>query len=244
MKWKTFPIRLEHSEHITPHIMRFIFQRADNEAFEYKPGQFINIHFEANGAPTHRSYSVANPPATDGHIEYAISPVENGLATELLFGLNPGDVIDASGPYGRFVLRDDEPCRYILAGTGTGITPYCAMLPQIRERIEQGFEFDLLLGVWNRDELLYGEQFMELAHETDRFRFNVCYSRAMPDNPGSHERKGYVQKQFSDLDLNPETDIFYLCGNPDMIDDAMVMLRGVGFPTKNLRREKYLPAKQ
>lgn len=244
MHWKTFPIRLEHSEHITPHILRFTFKCVDSDAFEYKPGQFLNIHFDAHGDPTHRSYSIANPPAADGNIEIAVSPIGNGLASGLLLGLNPGDVIDASGPYGRFILRDDEPCRYILAGTGTGIAPYRAMLPQIRERLDQGFEFDVLLGVWNRDELLYGDQFMELANETDRFRFHACYSRVMPEDPGSNECKGYVQKQFSELGLKPETDIIYLCGNPGMIDDAMVMLKEIGFPTKNLRREKYLPAKQ
>ena len=118
------------------------------------------------------------------------------------------------------------------------------MLPQIRERLERGFEFDVLLGVWNRDELLYADQFIDLANKSDRFRFYACYSRVMPDKPDANERKGYVQKQFSALDLKPESDIFYLCGNPGMIDDAMAVLKDAGFPTKNLRREKYLPAKQ
>lgn len=243
MRWKTFPIRLERSEYVTPHILHLAFQRDGGDTFDFAAGQFINIHFDVDGEPTHRSYSVANSPGSGGLIEIAVSPVKGGLATDLLFNLEPGKGIFASGPYGRFILRDDEPCRYMLAGTGTGITPFRAMLPEIKNRIDRGFEFDMLLGVWSREELLYGDEFLTLARETDRFRFHACYSRETPEDRAAYERPGYVQKQYEHLNLNPASDIVYLCGNPNMIDESMVMLKEAGFETRQLRREKYLPAK-
>ncbi len=243
MAWNTFPLRLEYSEHITPSILHLAFRRADGERFNYIPGQFLNIHFEADGAPTHRSYSVANPPDDTGLIEIDMSPVAGGRATRLLSDLGGGDVVNASGPYGRFILRDDRPCRYVLAGTGTGITPFRAMLPELRGRIRAGFQADLLLGVWNPDELLYGAQFLEVAREEEGFRFHACYSRVMPEKPAPHERRGYVQSRFDGLGLDPESDIVYLCGNPNMVDDAMAYLRAAGFPSKHLRREKYVSAR-
>jgi NAD(P)H-flavin reductase len=42
------------------------------------------------------------------------------------------------------------------------------------------------------------------------------------------------------LDLDPENDIAYLCGNPDMIDQAFDRLTQKGFSPKNIRREKYI----
>lgn len=243
MHWNTFPLRLEAARKVTPSILHLEFKRADGEAFEFTPGQFINIHFEHDGHPVHRSYSVANSPEVADTIQIAASPVQDGLATRLLFGLKPDDEIAGSGPYGRFVLRDDPPCRYVLAGTGTGVTPYRAMLPELERRLDNGYSADLLLGVWNPDELLYGGDFLAVAERCDRFRFHACYSRAVSDEPQPFETRGYVQSRFAALDLDPESDIIYLCGNPNMIDEAMASLKALGFPSARLRREKYLSAR-
>lgn len=242
MAWKTFPIRIVDKKMVTPSVLVLSFERDDGEAFDYVAGQFLNIHFDADGTPVHRSYSIANAPG-GAFFEIAISPVKGGRATRLFFGLDRGDVIDASGPYGRFVLRDDEPCRYIMAATGTGVTPYRAMLPELERRVVQGFKIDLLLGIWRRDEALFAEDFINFAAAHTDVSFHACYSREMPDRPEAWEKSGYVQKQIESLNPNPATDIVYLCGNPGMIDATVELLRAQDFPTRQLRREKYLPAR-
>jgi len=242
MAFKTFPMRLLESRNITPSILHLAFTRDDGEAFEYKAGQFINIHFECDGKLIHRSYSIANTPGDD-YVEIAMSPVENGRATKLLSGLSVGDVIQVSGPYGRFVLKDDEPTRYVLVATGTGVTPYRAMLPSLEERIARGFTVDVLLGIWRREEALYADDFRAFADKQPGFTFHACYSRELPDDATDHEFKGYVQARMQQLDLNPERDIVYLCGNPDMVDQALAWLKELGFPISHVRREKYLSAR-
>ena len=242
MAWKTFPVAVTGIEMETPSVLVLKFARADGEPLAYKAGQFLNIHFEADGTPVHRSYSIATPPGEEG-FEIAVSPVEGGRATRLLFGLKVGDVIDGSGPYGRFVLRDDEPCRYIMAATGTGVTPYRAMLPALHERVAAGFTIDILLGIWRRDEALFARDFLDFADAHDNVSFHACYSREMPDEPHPWEKQGYVQRQIEALEPDPERDIVYLCGNPGMIDDTVEILRARDFPTRRMRREKYLPAK-
>ncbi len=242
MAWKTFPLRVTGIEMITPTIVCLSFRRDDGEPFEFIAGQFINIHFEADGQPVHRSYSIANPPGSDD-IAVAVSPVKDGRATKLLFGLEVGDVVDASGPYGRFVLRDDEPCRYIMAATGTGVTPYRAMLPLIEQRLDEGFTVEILLGIWRREEALFARDFEEFCSTREGANFHACYSREMPDDAHPWEKNGYVQLHVAALDPQPANDIVYLCGNPNMIDEAMEMLKAREFPTRQLRREKYLPAR-
>ena len=242
MAWKTFEVKVTDKRMITPSVLVLSFARVDGERLDYVAGQFINIHFEAAGQQIHRSYSIANPPGADS-FEIAVSPVEGGRATNLLFGLDVGDALDVSGPYGRFVLRDDEPCRYILAATGTGVTPYRAMLPTLTERLDDGFTIEILLGIWRREEALFADDFIAFADAHDNVNFHACYSREMPDEPSSHEKSGYVQRHVETLQPDPAGDIVYLCGNPNMIDDAVEMLRALEFPTKQLRREKYLPAR-
>lgn len=242
MAWKTFDLTVTAVEMITPTALCLTFERSDGKPFEYTAGQFINIHFEVDDQELHRSYSIANPPDQAG-IQIAISPVKDGRATKLLFGLRVGDKISASGPYGRFVLRKDEPCRYILAATGTGVTPYRAMLPELHKLLDEGFRVEILLGIWRREEALFAEDFVQFCEAHDGASFHACYSREMPEKPDPWEREGYVQLHVAALDPRPEGDIVYLCGNPDMIDQAMEMLKAREFPTRQLRREKYLPAR-
>lgn len=239
----TFPVELAWRRHATPHVLHLAFRRADGTALPFVPGQFLNLHFATEAGGTHRSYSIANPPGEEGLLEIAMSPVPGGLASAALAAMQPGDVIEASGPYGRFVLRDEAPCRYVLVGTGTGITPYRAMLPQLQERLAAGFRVQVLLGVWRREELLFGDDFRAFADAHEAAGFGACYSREFPEQPEPWEQSGYVQTRFSQLGLDPERDLVYLCGNPAMIDESVEILKAMGFTLKQLRREKYLSAR-
>jgi len=242
MAFKTFPLRLLQSRQVTPSFLHLVFARDDGAGLEYEAGQFVNIHFENDGKKIHRSYSIANTPGAD-YVEIAMSPVAGGRATRLLSGLSVGDVIEASGPYGRFVLKDEEPKRYVLVATGTGVTPYRAMLPLLEERIARGLSAAVLLGIWRREEALYAEDFLALAKKQPGFTFHACYSRELPDDMADHECAGYVQARMRQMDLDPARDIVYLCGNPDMVDQAMAWLKELGFPVARVRREKYLPSR-
>jgi ferredoxin-NADP reductase len=243
MAIETFPVELAWRRKVTPHILHLAFRRRDGTALDFVPGQFINVHFDTSSGGTHRSYSIANPPRPDGLLEIAMSPVEGGLASVALAALEPGEVVPASGPFGRFVLRDEAPCRYVLIGTGTGITPYRSMLPLLAERIAAGGRAHVVLGVWRREELLFGEDFIAAARAQSQFEFSACYSRDFPERPEPWENPGYVQTRFSALELDPATDVVYLCGNPGMIDESFEILKAMGFAVKQIRREKYLSAR-
>jgi len=239
----TFNAELAWCRNVTPRVLHLAFRRADGAPLDFVAGQFVNLHFETPDGGTHRSYSVANPPGQDDVFEIAMSPVPGGVATEVLSSLAPGDTIPVSGPYGRFILKDDPPCRYVLVGTGTGITPYRSMLPELRRRMAHGYSAHVVLGVWSREEALFAGDFLRMSEAQSRFRYTACYSRELPEDAGEGERKGYVQAAFDDLGLDPACDIVYLCGNPAMIDESVELLKGLGFDIKQLRREKYLSAR-
>ena len=165
-----FTLRLVDSHMLAPQVRHLAFERADGQPLAFIPGQFLQIHFHYDdGTATKRSYSIAT--VGDGHspvqrIEIAVSYVEGGAATKLLSGLNIGDTIEASGPYGRFCLQEtDTHPRYLLLATGTGVTPYRAMLPVFEKLLANGDrEVVLLYGARNETELLYGEEFEVFDH--------------------------------------------------------------------------------
>lgn len=242
MQINTFPITLKESFMITSKVKHFVFHCKLSPHFEYKPGQFITIHFEHEGKSLKRSYSIANVPKQDNQIEFAAGYFENGPGTELLFNLKPGDVIHINGPFGRLILKDECPGRYILVATSTGITPYRAMLTELSKRLEENpaLQVVILQGVQCREEILYSKDFLEFAQKHPRATFQPYLSRQSIDELKENEYHGYVQDAFSSLNLNPEQDVVYLCGNPGMIDDAFNYLQDQGFAMQQIIREKYI----
>lgn len=235
---------------LAPSVGHYVFVRDDGQPLDYIPGQFIQVHFTyADGTPAKRSYSLAtqhdHAMAPGDAVEIAVSYVAGGSATSLFEGLEIGGHVDASGPYGRFCLMPgDTNGRYLFIGTGTGVTPYRAMLPQLEKLFaERGIEVVLLFGARTPDELLYGDEFRAFADAHPQFRFIPCFSRELPADPHPDVRHGYVQQFLGEFTPNPDTDIAYLCGNPNMVDACFEALKEAGLPIPQIRREKYVSSK-
>lgn len=239
---------------LAPTVAHLSFERDDGQVLPCIPGQFIQIHFRhADGSEARRSYSIAvgralDSPA-DARMDIAVSYVAGGAATALFESLAIGACLDASGPFGRFCLYpNDANRRYLLIGTGTGITPYRAMLPQLESLMrDRGIEVVLVQGARNPGELLYGDEFRAFANAHPNFRYIPCLSRELPspDSPHAHPdvRHGYVQNALAELAPDPARDIAYLCGNPDMVDANFEALKAAGLPIPMIRREKYVSNK-
>jgi len=235
---------------LAPSVRHLAFERADGAPFAFIPGQFVQVHFHYDdGKPTKRSYSVATIGAGDTspvqRVEMAVSYVDGGAATALLGGLAEGGTIEASGPYGRFCLMDaDTNQRYVFVATGTGVTPYRAMLPQLKTLFaKRDIEVALIYGARNESELLYGDEFEAFARENPQFRFYACFSRTPRAQPRAHDRNGRVQVALEEIKPDPARDIAYLCGNPDMVDQAFNLLKDAGLPIPHIRREKYVSSR-
>ncbi|MGH8427763.1 MAG: ferredoxin--NADP reductase [Gammaproteobacteria bacterium] len=233
---------LKSREALTPRVVTLGFERADGAPFDYIPGQFITLHLPWQEMVLRRSYSIASIP--DGgaaqRIEIAATRIEDGRATGILCAMQAGERIEATGPFGRFVLREDPPSRYLLVATGTGVSPYRAMLPQLRARLaEPGYAAILMLGVRNPQELLFGADFEAFAGGAGNFRFRPSFSRERA-GASADAHHGHVQQQLCTMPLDPRRDIAYLCGNPDMIDEAVEHLKSQGFENPRIRREKYV----
>jgi len=245
-----FPLKLVSSRMVAPTVRHLVFSRDDGLPLDFIPGQFVQVHFHYDdGTATKRSYSLATihdhalgPGET---VEIAVSYVAGGAATKLFESLDEGGQIEASGPYGRFCLMpNDANKRYLLIGTGTGVTPYRAMLPAIELLMAtRGIEVVLLFGARRPEELIYAEDFYAFAAAHPGFRFVPCFSREMPADPHADVRRGYVQDALPEFAPNTDTDVAYLCGNPVMVDTCFEALKASGLPVPRIRREKYVSSK-
>ncbi len=243
MPLPSYQIQLESNEAITPNVRKLRFKFIEPSSFTYRPGQFVSFLLEHDEKPLKRSYSIANLETPDSeslvttnYLEIVISYVEHGRATRIFFDAKKGDQFEISGPVGLLVLGSEIPERVFLIGTGTGMAPYRSMLKQLPELPQH--QFNILFGAQKAQDLFYTDDF-STAKDHQNINFYPCLSRE--EQEGTF--KGYVQAKLEALKPNPETDLVYLCGNPNMVDDVFSMLKDLDFGVKQVKREKYVFSK-
>ena len=235
-----FTVRLERVRTLSESTRDFRFACAANTSLDYIPGQFYRFVFSDAQGEFERSYSLCNFDELYGqHMDLVVSKVDNGRATNLLFNCREGLEATVTGPFGRLTLPKEVPGRLVMVATSVGLAPY---MPILKELETSGFsEVLLLLGVRDRSEFIYADVLKNYVEQHDYIELRLCLSREKA--AAGYEYDGYVNAQIERLDVNPDSDHFLLCGNPEMIDDAWGYLKENGFKAKNVVREKYVFAR-
>lgn len=238
-------VRVVATHAFSDRLLQLTLVRMDKRPIRFEPGHFCKIAVPSSQGEVWRSYSVATPAESGRPVEtfdIAVAGVNGGVATNYLFTRRVGDSLRTAGPFGRLLLPKEDPEHYLLIGTGTGMAPYRAMLPELEARAAvRPLFITMLMGARNRAECLYGSEFLQFARgDPARRRFLVRYSREAPDVATGFESHGYVQDALPALALAPTKTRVFLCGNPKMIDTTTEMLVERGFDRRALVREKYL----
>ncbi len=201
--------------------------------FSFRPGQFVQVLLERGGKIVRRAYSIAS--ASDGNrvIELSVRIVEGGFASNYLAGLKRGDVLDVEGPFGHFTLQDEISNGLVFIANGVGCAALKLMIEDaVRRKPAQDVWF--FFGVRTDADLLYRDAFEAVAASSSNFHFVPVLSKS---NDLRYER-GYVQDAFRKL-VKPENQDVYICGLPEMVDEARALCRELGFPDGKVHFEKY-----
>ncbi|MCY4472979.1 MAG: FAD-dependent oxidoreductase, partial [Kistimonas sp.] len=218
MSQPTFDVELIRTQWLTDSTLELTFQTDGLSAFE--AGQFVSFFLplekengdNTKGKTIRRSYSVASSPEelkAKGVFQIAVALVPNGQASACFSAAQPGSVFPVTGPFGQLTLPVPEqlqlvaPDRLVLVGTGTGMAPYRSMLPQLQQLRQQGQKIHLLMGVRQRCDLFYVDDFHSLTNEEQPVPLDCCLSREEITDPAAGEHSGYVQDRLAELSLLP-----------------------------------------
>ncbi|MDB2384816.1 ferredoxin--NADP reductase, partial [Endozoicomonas sp.] len=144
------------------------------------------------------------------------------------------------GPFGVLTLPDNLSGQLVLVGTGTGIAPYRSMMTDLIALATPSTPVIILMGGRLQNDIIYRPDFEAAAQNHTHIDYRICLSREDASNLKQGEYTGYVQQQFNQLNLNAKADIIYLCGNPNMVDNAATELKAMQFGNKQIKREKYV----
>jgi ferredoxin-NADP reductase len=203
---------------ITDSVFYLRFERGD---FEFKAGQYIVVSLP--GSTESREYSVASG-ERDPWIEILVKKIdEEGSFTTKLSDLKPGDLAMIDGPFGFFVLKEEEieSGEYVFIATGTGISPFESFV-----RSYPGIDYHLFHGVRIYEEN-FGKDYFPLIRRT------ICTSRDLKGN-----YTGRVTECIREEAIDPAK-IYYLCGNSKMIEEMAEILEHEGVPPRNIRSEVF-----
>ena len=188
--------------------------------FKFLAGQHISLSIL--GDYQSREYSIYS--AEEGNnLELLIKEVEGGYFSPKLKHLKVGDLVEVHGPFGKFGLdtKKQESHKHVFIASGTGIAPFHSMVKSYPDLDYQ---------------LIHGVRYVNEAYEKEDYhkdRYVLCTSR---DEAGDFKGRVTTYLQHNDFDKNTS---FYLCGNSDMIFDAMEILKEKGYDRDNVNVEVY-----
>ncbi|MCW3035972.1 MAG: Ferredoxin--NAD(+) reductase, partial [Actinobacteria bacterium] len=171
---QVFQTRVETIESLTHDMRRLVLALEDPPEMAFNPGQYVDITIP--GTAKTRSFSMANTPSTDDHLEFVIKLYPEGHFSGLLEGrLKPGDSLKVKGPYGVFTLRDHPDRDLLFVGGGAGMAPILSLLRSMGEDGSQR-RATYYYGARGRRDLCYLDEMEALAHRLPEFRFVAALS--------------------------------------------------------------------
>lgn len=192
--------------------------RMERKGIEFRAGQYMCIGFPNEEAKEYSIYSSEH----DDYLEFLIKEACEGDLSARLKTAELGTELKIRGPFGQFVL-ESEPLlhSYVFVGSGTGIAPYHSFVMS-----NPDLNYEILHGVKTSVDA-YDQQDYDLQ------RYHVCTS-----NEAGINFSGRVT-EFLKMCSISDDHLFYLCGNSEMIHDAIEILKHKGVGSDRIRTEIY-----
>lgn len=106
-------------EELAPNVLQLTVSLA-SDGFSFQPGQWVNFRFPEAGVS--RAYTIASAPERPQAVQLCVR-LGSGRGGSALQRLQPGTVVAIDGPFGDFVLPEDDGRRVVFLAGDTGIAP-------------------------------------------------------------------------------------------------------------------------
>jgi len=195
--------------------------RLEKSDFVFKAGQYLVLNVP--GENKAREYSIYSPEDAPC-IDLLIKEVDKGEISKELKYLKVGTKVEITGPFGFFLLRDNEQIKhshFTFIATGTGIAPFHSIILS-----NPGLNYEVIHGVRHGYEAYDSSDYPEDC-------YNLCTSR----EHGVYNF-GRVTHYLKDKGINKDS-IYYICGNSGMVNDVTEILEKNGIIPENIRTEVF-----
>ncbi len=221
----------------TPTIRELDIECKNPDQFEFKAGQFVMLHVPVPGQKDGlRAYSIASSDKIAQGFRLIFKYVENGLASNYVWGLKGNESLIFTGPFGKVLFQTPPPPQVIFLNTGSGISQHLSfLLSKGKDYPEVAYR--LLFGVRNESDIFGREALDQIQQSLPNFTYDFVLSQPSHEWKG---RSGYIQHHLAQFEYKKIDSIFYLCGNGHMIKEVKTqLLERDGLPTNRVWAEAF-----
>lgn len=206
----------------------FIFE--SQEPLSWIAGQFLVYHLPHENPDVRgfqRFFTISAAPFENQVMLTTRIFAENpSTFKQALMKLNSGDLIDAKGPDGDFIVENSKKHFVFIAG-GIGVTPYRSIILDLVHKKEQ-LNIELLYAN-KTDEFVFKEEFERIAGEHPSFKIQYVVSP-------QHIDENYIEQNVKDI----QNKMFYVSGPEVMVEALDKMLKGMEIKEENIKTD-YFP---
>ncbi len=231
-------LRVETIKWEAPDTATFFLREANNNKISYKAGQFIILVFHHHNEELRRSYSISSSPDEE-LLAITIKRIANGeLSRFLLSHTKTGDVWQAVGPAGRFVMDEDDrkDKDLFFFAAGSGITPVLSQLKYVLNRQGQS-KLHLIYSNRNAGSILF-KAVLDILQQQHPARLNIVHLLSDNGLRLNNIVAEQLVRQYAQYNL--EFAVFYLCGPFDYMRMVRLTLIYMGIHADKIRKENFV----
>lgn len=168
-----------------------------------------------NGKPVIRPYTPISDPAETGEFEMIIKSYKNGLMSNHIHGLAPGDVLSFKGPIMKYKWEPNLHKEIALLGGGTGIAPLYQLVHSIASNPADKTKVHLFFANISEDDILLRQELEDVfSKKPDQFKLHLFVEKPSKTWKG---QVGYISKDYLSKQMFPASDDnvkVFVCGPP------------------------------
>ena len=206
-----------------------------DSAIDFKAGQYIQLHSARYGKvkqSVSRAYSLSSKQSSNNLVQVIIRLVPKGICTTWVHEyLKEGDVVDFTGPYGDFFIRDTQKDIIFIAG-GSGMAPIKSMLERLLE-INTRRRVLFYFGARCKEDLYLTEYLYDFESKLIDFEYYPVLSQPCEEDKWQG-KTGYITPYIKEQIRDSKNTEAYLCGSPGMINSVTKALKEYGISESDI----------
>jgi len=216
----------------TYNVKSFCFARPGS--LNFKAGQYMLVTLKIGEQEARKPFSISSSPTEKDYIEFT-KKLTGHPFSDKLDALKLGDSVTVDAPFGNFTF-EGESARIGLLSGGVGITPLRSICKYSTD-MKLNTKVTLLYGNRTEADIVFRQELEKMQRENNNLK--VVFTLAEPDA----NWEGYTGNIDADMIKKEVTEypeiMFYVCGPPAMVQAMENLLKALGVPVGNVKKENF-----
>ncbi len=230
-----YPVRIdeiitETGDHSLKTFKLVFLNKADEEAFDFLPGQFAEISVAGKGEVP---IGIASSPTEKGYLLFTVQKM--GVVTSWMHSMKPGDILGVRGPLGNWYPWDRMTDRnVVIIGGGCAFSTLRSSIVYITAAVNRS-KFKQVTAVYGArclSLLLYNDRLDQWKDPGSGIQMHVtvdAMEAEEPWRPSWECHTGFVPTMVKEKINDPTDAVVIICGPPAMLKFTMPVLKEAGF---------------